>query len=580
LSSGGPGNQRRTPSREKYERVNNSHEEVEMQHNVSNIPPDNAAPDKNIPVEGPDEDDVFNIPHKNAPLDKLRKWRRATLALNASRRFRYTLDLKRAKERARDSWRSHTHAVRAATRFRLNRTQEEAPPEAPPKAPREASPEAPPDASPEAPPEGYGIGPLTLAILVSEQNIDALKQKGGVNGVANLLHTDIEKGIKEDPKEFENRRNAFGENTYPRKAARNFWVFVWEAFHDKTLIILMVCATVSLALGIKTEGFKEGWFDGGSIFFAVLLVIFVTAISDYRQSLHFQNLNEEKRDIQLQVIRGGRRQKISIFNLVVGDVVPLNIGDQVPADGILITGHSLSIDESSMTGESNYVDKDQKDPFMLSGCKVADGYGTMLVTGVGLNTEWGVLMASISEDNGEETPLQVRLNGVATFIGKAGVIVAVLVFVIVLIRFFTGHTEDSNGKPLFQAGKTKVGDIINEIVKIFAIAVTIVVVAVPEGLPLAVTLTLAYSMKKMMADKALVRRLSACETMGSATIICSDKTGTLTMNQMTVVQVWIAGKIRESPDSSEGLPFVVQSLLFEGISHNTTGSVFKPEVKR
>jgi Ca2+-transporting ATPase len=164
----------------------------------------------------------------------------------------------------------------------------------------------------------------------------------------------------------------------------------------------------------------------------------------------------------------------------------------------------------------------------------------MLVTAVGLNTEWGLVMASISEDNGEETPLQVRLNGVATFIGKVGLAVAVVVFLILMVRFFTGHTEDSNGKPMFTAGKTKVGEAFNGIVKIFAIAVTIVVVAVPEGLPLAVTLTLAYSMRKMMADKALVRRLSACETMGSATTICSDKTGTLTLNQMTVVKACIA----------------------------------------
>jgi len=125
-----------------------------------------------------------------------------------------------------------------------------------------------------------------------------------------------------------------------------------------------------------------------------------------------------------------------------------------------------------MTGESKYVYKDKKNPFLMSGCKVADGYGTMLVTGVGLNTEWGLVMATISEDNGEETPLQVRLNGVATFIGKVGLAVAVLVFLILIVRFFTGQTEDSDGKPMFKAGKTKVGDAFNGIVKIFAIAVS------------------------------------------------------------------------------------------------------------
>jgi len=167
-----------------------------------------------------------------------------------------------------------------------------------------------------------------------------------------------------------------------------------------------MAAAISLSLGMATEGAKDGWYDGGSIFFAVFLVIFVTATSDYRQSLQFQHLNEEKQNIQVEVIRGGKRIGASIFDLVVGDVVPLKIGDQVPADGILISGHSLAIDESSMTGESKIVHKDQRAPFLMSGCKVADGYGSMLVTGVGTNTEWGMLMANLSEDVGEETPLQ------------------------------------------------------------------------------------------------------------------------------------------------------------------------------
>nr|GMC98847.1 calcium-transporting ATPase 10, plasma membrane-type [Ipomoea batatas] len=159
------------------------------------------------------------------------------------------------------------------------------------------------------------------------------------------------------------------------------------------------------------------------------------AVSDYKQSLQFQSLNEEKQNIQIEVIRNGRRVPISIFEIVVGDVVPLKIGDQVPADGLLISGHSLALDESSMTGESKIIHKDSKTPFLMSGCKVADGYGTMLVISVGRNTEWGLLMASISEDNGEETPLQVRLNGVATFIGIAGLMIALVVLVVLMIRY-------------------------------------------------------------------------------------------------------------------------------------------------
>ncbi|GJN19142.1 hypothetical protein PR202_gb06383 [Eleusine coracana subsp. coracana] len=361
-------------------------------------------------------------------------------------------------------------------------------------------------------------------------------------------------------------------------------VFLWEACQDLTLVILIIAAIISLVLGIATEGVKEGWYDGASIAFAVFLVIVVTAVSDYKQSLQFQHLNEEKQNIQVEVIRGGRRIQVSIFDIVVGDVVALKIGDQVPADGVLINGHSLAIDESSMTGESKIVTKDQKTPFFMGGCKVADGYGTMLVTAVGLNTEWGLLMASISEDNNEETPLQVRLNGVATLIGILGLSVAALVLIVMFARYFTGHTTDSNGTVQFVKGQTSAKSAIFGSIKILTVAVTIVVVAVPEGLPLAVTLTLAYSMRKMMADKALVRRLSACETMGSATTICSDKTGTLTLNQMTVVQSIVGGtKLRSpaSPENSsatfESLSCTVTSLVLEGIAQNTAGSVFKAE---
>ncbi|TYJ15285.1 hypothetical protein E1A91_A10G174200v1 [Gossypium mustelinum] len=506
--------------------------------------------------------DPFDIAHtKNAAPETLKRWRQAALVLNASRRFRYTLDLKKEeeKEQRKRMIRAHAQVIRAALLFKLageNQIVSSAP---------VASPSAGDD---------YKIGLEHLASMTRDHKLSALEQYGGVKGLSGLLRTNLEKGIDEDEADLLNRRNAFGSNTYPWKKGRSFWMFLWEAWQDLTLIILIIAAAVSLGLGIKTEGLKEGWYDGGSIFFAVFLVILVTATSDYRQSLQFQNLNEEKRNIQLEVVRGGRTVKVSIYDLVVGDVVPLKIGDQVPADGVLIAGHSLAIDESSMTGESKIVHKNQNDPFLMSGCKVADGFGTMLVTGVGINTEWGLLMASISEDTGEETPLQVRLNGVATFIGIVGLSVAVSVLAILLARYFTGNTEDPDGATQFIKGRTKFDDAFNDVVKIFTIAVTIVVVAVPEGLPLAVTLTLAYSMRKMMADKALVRRLSACETMGSATTICSDKTGTLTLNEMTVVEAFVGKKKINPPADSSQLHLSVVSLLSEGVAQSTMGNVF------
>ncbi|PIN19114.1 Calcium transporting ATPase [Handroanthus impetiginosus] len=520
-----------------------------------------------------DEDDdessgPFDIVRtKSAPVDRLRRWRQAALVLNASRRFRYTLDLKKEEERKQliAKIRTHAQVIRAAVRFQAAGLEQNVP------------------VTPKLPSSPIRVGDFLISSeeLVSmsrEHDLSLLQQNGGVRGVAEKLKSNLEKGVPGDETDIIKRKQAFGSNTYPRKKGRSFWRFVWEACRDTTLIILMVAAAASLALGIKTEGIKEGWYDGGSIALAVLIVIIFTAVSDYKQSLQFQNLNEEKQNIQLEVVRSGRRIKVSIFEIVVGDVVPLKIGDQVPADGLVVSGHSLAIDESSMTGESKIVHKDTtKAPFLMSGCKVADGYGSMLVTSVGINTEWGLLMASISEDNGEETPLQVRLNGVATFIGIVGLIVAVAVLIVLVSRYFTGHTRDPDGRVQFIAGRTKVGDAIDGFINIFTVAVTIVVVAVPEGLPLAVTLTLAYSMRKMMADKALVRRLSACETMGSATTICSDKTGTLTLNQMTVVEAYACGKKIDPPDNKSLLPARVLSFLIEGIAQNTTGSVFVPE---
>ncbi|KAH7572514.1 hypothetical protein JRO89_XS04G0268000 [Xanthoceras sorbifolium] len=490
----------------------------------------------------------FNITRtKNASIDRLRRWRQAALVLNASRRFRYTLDLKKEEEKqqALRKIRAHAQAILAAHRFQeagrlLNG----------------------PIVVPRVPNGEFAIGPEQLSSMTSDHDITALQQYGGANVPLGSLARPYIDYIDGSCSGF------FGS---------------W--YKDRGV-----------------EGIKKGWYDGGSIAFAVILVIVVTGIvpdlstlslhhldvpfydlhcilspiSDYRQSLQFQNLNDEKRNIHLEVIRGGRRVEVSIYDIVVGDVVPLNIGDQVPADGVVIIGHSLSIDESSMTGESKIVHKDSKNPFLMSGCKVADGSGTMLVTGVGINTEWGLLMASISEDTGEETPLQVRLNGVATFIGIVGLAVAFIVLVVLLARFFTGHSKNADGSVQFTAGKTKVGDAVDGAIKILTVAVTIVVVAVPEGLPLAVTLTLAYSMRKMMADKALVRRLSACETMGSATTICSDKTGTLTLNQMTVVEAFAGEKRIDPPGSNSQLSPMLSSLLIEGIAQNANGSVYVP----
>ena len=315
---------------------------------------------------------------------------------------------------------------------------------------------------------------------------------------------------------------------------------------------------------------EEGWYDGVGITVAIIAVILITAVQDYRQDLQFRELDAKTKDILLHVTRDGSASEVSITQIVVGEIVNLSAGDQIPADGLVLSSQALEVDESSMTGESDLVKKDTtKDPFLLSGTKVTDGYGAMLVTGVGVNTEWGKLMTVDSAANekamerldaqleageitkeewdekkeelgtteDQETPLQVRLNDMATRIGKGGLTVAILVLLVRIAKFLV--YKYGSGNESYGHGKSDSELLVHDI----SIAVTIVVVAVPEGLPLAVTLSLAYSMQKMYNDNSLVRRLKACEAMGGATNICSDKTGTLTTNRMTVVQAWLAGKL-------------------------------------
>uniref|UniRef100_I1R7H8 Calcium-transporting ATPase n=1 Tax=Oryza glaberrima TaxID=4538 RepID=I1R7H8_ORYGL len=419
---------------------------------------------------------------------------------------------------------------------------------------------------------GFQICADELGSIVEGHDSKKLITHGGVTGIADKLATSPADGLSTAEESIKRRQDVYGLNKFTESEVRSFWVFVWEALQDTTLIILAVCAFVSLVVGIAMEGWPKGAHDGLGIVASILLVVFVTATSDYRQSLQFKDLDKEKKKIQVQVTRNGFRQRLSIYDLLPGDVVHLAIGDQVPADGLFISGFSLLINESSLTGESEPVVVNEDNPFLLSGTKVQDGSCKMLITTVGMRTQWGKLMATLSEGGDDETPLQVKLNGVATIIGKIGLFFAVITFIVLSQGLISKKYHE--GLLLSWSGDDAL-----EMLEHFAIAVTIVVVAVPEGLPLAVTLSLAFAMKKMMNDKALVRHLAACETMGSATTICSDKTGTLTTNHMTVVKACICGNIKEvnnpknASDLCSELPETVVKTLLESIFNNTGGEV-------
>lgn len=419
---------------------------------------------------------------------------------------------------------------------------------------------------------GYRIAPDKLASIVGSFDIKSYRKVKGVEGLAARLNVSFDQGIRSS--DIPTRQSIYGSNTYTEKPSKSFWMFVWDALQDLTLIILMVCAVVSIGVGLATEGWPKGMYDGVGIILSIFLVVMVTAISDYKQSLQFKDLDREKKKIFVQVTRDGSRQKVSIFDLVVGDIVHLSIGDQVPADGVFISGYSLLIDQSSLSGESVPVNISEKRPFLLAGTKVQDGSGKMLVTTVGMRTEWGKLMETLCEGGEDETPLQVKLNIVATIIGKIGLGFSVITFVVLVVRFLV---EKAIRHEIAEWSSSDALILLNY----FATAVTIIVVAVPEGLPLAVTLSLAFAMKKLMNDKALVRHLSACETMGSATCICTDKTGTLTTNHMVVSKIWMHDKAKDIETNGHigtintDISGNALNILMQAIFYNTSAEVVK-----
>ncbi|MCJ1354506.1 MAG: hypothetical protein MMC33_004495 [Icmadophila ericetorum] len=366
---------------------------------------------------------------------------------------------------------------------------------------------------------------------------------------------------------FTDRKRIYSDNRLPEKKAKTIFELAWLAYNDKVLILLTVAAIVSLALGIYQAAGKVGdppyvqWVEGVAITIAIVIVVVVGAANDWQKERQFVKLNKKKEDRLVKVIRSGKSREISVFDILVGDVMHLEPGDVIPVDGIFIGGHNLTCDESSATGESDLLKKTagsvvfkaidghesvaKMDPFITSGGKVTEGIGTFLVTSVGVNSFYGKILMSLREES-QTTPLQSKLNILAEYIAKLGLAAGLLLFVVTFIEFLARLHQISGGAAA--KGQAFLG--------VFIVAVTIVVVAVPEGLPLAVTLALAFATTRMLKDNNLVRQLRACETMGNATTVCSDKTGTLTQNKMVVVAGTIstASRFGDKEGASEPSP--------------------------
>jgi Ca2+-transporting ATPase len=362
----------------------------------------------------------------------------------------------------------------------------------------------------------------------------------------------------------------FGDNVLPQRRYRGFYEFWMDALEDRVIVILIGASIASLVLGVTTHDPATGWIEGFAIFLAVLIVTLVASFNDYSKDRKFRKLEAVKDDRKVKVLRNGAKCEVSTYDIVVGDIAFLTTGDWIPADMVLIVGHSLSVDESAMTGESNAIKKsvDAK-PFVFSGTKVMEGEAECLILAVGELSQWGILqmalrgkMSSLEgvkwpankrwlicpkypEEEDDGTPLQQKLARLADQIGVIGLSIAVLIFLILLIKWGVGlAVDDSITKDRDFSKKAA-----DKILQFFLTAVTILVVSIPEGLPLAVTIALAYSQRKMMKDNNLVRVLAACETMGGATQITTDKTGTLTCNRMEVVKGYVGDKFNEDNDA-------------------------------
>ncbi|XP_033114585.1 plasma membrane calcium-transporting ATPase 1-like [Anneissia japonica] len=460
---------------------------------------------------------------------------------------------------------------------------------------------------------------------------------GDVQELCSRLKTSPTQGLRGLPTDLSRRVATYGKNLIPPKPPKTFLRLMWEAVQDVTLIMLIIAALVSLGLsfipksgedssGSSTEE-KAEWFEGVAILVAILIVVLVTAFNDYSKERQFRGLKDKlDQEHKMSVIRAGDIKQIIVAEIVVGDIAICKYGDLLPADGVIIQSNDLKIDESSLTGESDSIKKGVgNDPMLLSGTHVMEGSGKFVVTAVGLHSQTGQIFSLLLgdgkkkgptkvkvEEAAEETPvgtyskvhdgearngkqdeelekllqdrdepseaegksvLQAKLTKLAIQIGYVGCSVAVLTILILIVRLCIVE---------FGIEKNKwSNDYWAEFVDSFILGVTVLVVAVPEGLPLAVTISLAYSVKKMMYDNNLVRHLDACETMGNATAICSDKTGTLTTNRMTVVQSYICGTHHKSTPASGSIPENVYQTLIQSISINSgyTSRILPAEVE-
>ena len=362
-----------------------------------------------------------------------------------------------------------------------------------------------------------------------------------------------------------------GENVLTPPEKTSLWKQFLEKFEDPIIRILLVAWVLSMVIagvhcwGPEAAGFSA-FLEPLGIFFAIMLASCVGFFFEVKANRAFDVLNTVNDDILVTVIRGGKITEVPRRDIVVGDIVLLGTGDEVPADGHLLEAVSLQINESTLTGEPLISKTTREEDFdteatypsnvVMRGTTVVDGHGVMVVEQVGDATGYGKVYEGSQIDNNIDTPLQIQLKGLANVISKAGYTIAVVTFLALA------------GKMVLSGESYSVMEWISHLLNFFMVAVTLIVVSVPEGLPMSVTLSLALSMNRMLKTNNLVRKMHACETMGATTVICTDKTGTLTQNQMQVHETKFYNLANQKLGNDE-----LSKLIQEGIAVNSTANL-------
>lgn len=350
--------------------------------------------------------------------------------------------------------------------------------------------------------------------------------------------TDSEKGL--NPEQVEKSRSTYGTNSFVRQSHESLAKRIWDASTEPMLVMLIFAAIITLAVNITRyfTGGEYNFLECVGIFAAIALSVVITIITEGKSAKAFEALNKINEDTLIKVIRNGEPQLITQKEIVVGDIIMIETGDKIVADGRLFSSNDLSVDESALTGESLPVKKDaefvcqkstpvaERANMLYSGCFVSAGNGQMLVTGVGNDTEFGQIARELSSIEKTTTPLQEKLDKLGKQITVLGASAAAIVFAIEVLQFVM------NG----QLNLDTVSDA-------FITSIVLIVAAVPEGLPTIVAVSLALNIIKMSKENALVKKMIACETIGCVNIICSDKTGTLTENRMTVQKIYTGGEL-------------------------------------